>query len=606
MAKSNARKSERRLSSSSGTTTKPNTSGSGDKKGNVELKQKMSPNPPNPDIKTSIDLKNDQQDSQKTSLVNLWFITLFVKVLLFAGYHSTDFDVHRNWLAITNKLPIQDWYTENTSQWTLDYPPFFAYFEWVLSQFVPSAVVKDGCLDIVEIGQYGFATVVFQRFTVIISEIALFYALQMYIDSYSTPADKSRALVLALSLVLSPGLLIIDHIHFQYNGMMYGILVLVISYARSKRFLWCGFWFSVLLCFKHIYLYLAPAVFIFLLRAYILNVLYDTKRSFYHNAIRLVKWWNLVKLGSVVVAVFAVAFGPFIYYNRIPNLLARLFPFSRGLTHAYWAPNVWAVYSFCDRFLIQVYKQIPLSRNVLQNIFKFNPAVLKNEALLNSTTRGIVGDIEFLILPTITSKVSFLLTLFYQIMALIPLFIQPTYERFIGALTLCGYASFLFGWHVHEKAILIVIFPITFLVLNDIRLLNCFSLLVSCGYVSLFPLIYTCEEWLIKVLYTLLWYIIYYFSFRKVANVSPSSRIEGNGLLLVERVSSLFILGILPVVIVVSLIDLLNVKFEVLRKLEFLKLMIISVYSAFGIIASWNRFNWLYFVDETIWDSASN
>ena len=49
------------------------------------------------------------------------------------------------------------------------------------------------------------------------------------------------------------------------------------------------------------------------------------------------------------------------------------------------------------------------------------------------------------------SKIDILLTLFYQIMALIPLFIQPTYRRFVGALTLCGYASFLFGWHVHEK-----------------------------------------------------------------------------------------------------------------------------------------------------------
>lgn len=39
------------------------------------------------------------------------------------------------------------------------------------------------------------------------------------------------------------------------------------------------------------------------------------------------------------------------------------------------------------------------------------------------------------------------------------LFFKPTHDNFIGAVTLCGYASFLFGWHVHEKAILLVIFP---------------------------------------------------------------------------------------------------------------------------------------------------
>jgi hypothetical protein len=46
--------------------------------------------------------------------------------------------------------------------------------------------------------------------------------------------------------------------------------------------------------------------------------------------------------------------------------------------------------------------------------------------------------------------------------ALIKLWFTPTYKSFLTALTLCGYASYLFGWHVHEKAILLVLVPLRY------------------------------------------------------------------------------------------------------------------------------------------------
>lgn len=159
----------------------------------------------------------------------------------------------------------------------------------------------------------------------------------------ASQANKQLAYVAGLSILLSPGLLIIDHIHFQYNGFLYGILVLSMVLARNQStLLYSGIIFAVLLCLKHIYLYLSLAYFVYLLRAYC----FDPK------SLLRPKFGNAFKLGLGVLSVFGVAFGPFAYWDQLLQLKGRLFPFSRGLCHAYWAPNVWAMYSFADRVLI--------------------------------------------------------------------------------------------------------------------------------------------------------------------------------------------------------------------------------------------------------------
>src|SRR5439155_2884250 len=70
------------------------------------------------------------------------------------------------------------------------------------------------------------------------------------------------------------------------------------------------------------------------------------------------------------------------------------------------------------------------------------------------------------------------------------LFFQPSWDTFVGAVTMCGYASFLFGWHVHEKAVLLIIIPFSLLALKDRRYLGAFRPLAVAGHVSLFPLLF--------------------------------------------------------------------------------------------------------------------
>jgi alpha-1,3-glucosyltransferase len=228
----------------------------------------------------------------------------------------------------------------------------------------------------------------------------------------STPeGNKKLAHAASLSILLSPGLLIIDHIHFQYNGFLYGLLVLSIILARDQStLLYSGITFAALLCFKHIYLYISLAWFVYLLRAYCLDPKSMLRPQF----------GNIIKLGVSVVGVFAAAFGPFVYWGQLLQLKDRLFPFSRGLCHAYWAPNVWAMYSFLDRVLIP---GEPPQHLLFSSRTNSSPSVaprlgmhVKADAL-NSVTRGLVGDTSFAILPEITKEHTFILTLFFQLVS---------------------------------------------------------------------------------------------------------------------------------------------------------------------------------------------
>jgi alpha-1,3-glucosyltransferase len=60
-------------------------------------------------------------------------------------------------------------------------------------------------------------------------------------------------------------------IHFQYNIMMQAILILSVGLMNRKKYLKAAFTFAILLNFKHIYMYCAPAYFIYLIKCYIFN-----------------------------------------------------------------------------------------------------------------------------------------------------------------------------------------------------------------------------------------------------------------------------------------------------------------------------------------------
>lgn len=163
---------------------------------------------------------------------------------------------------------------------------------------------------------------------------------------------------------------------------------------------------------------------------------------------------------------------------------------------------------------------------------------------------------------------------------------MPTWQTFIGAVTLCGYASFLFGWHVHEKAILLVIIPFSLLALKDRRYLGAFRPLAVAGHVALFPLLFTAAEFPVKTIYTVFWLVLFLLVFDRLAPVSSKPRV-----FLLDRFVLLYVTTAIPHIIYCSLLHELIFG----RKYEFLPLMFTSSYSAIGVVGSWVGFSVVYF-----------
>jgi alpha-1,3-glucosyltransferase len=174
-------------------------------------------------------------------------------------------------------------HTQATSQWTLDYPPLFAWFEWAMSQF--ARLFDAQMLVVSNLDYHSKATVYFQRFSVIVTDVLLFYATVRYVAnavlvSASKPlsvqvlAPHSRcrpsAVVVAAGCAcgtgcVQPGLADrrpcadapplctprcadvalcvcvfgwVADMHFQYNGVMLGLLVLSVSFLIEVRVRW--------------------------------------------------------------------------------------------------------------------------------------------------------------------------------------------------------------------------------------------------------------------------------------------------------------------------------------------------------------------------------
>eukprot|EP00735_Rhodelphis_limneticus_P006348 TRINITY_DN18745_c0_g1::TRINITY_DN18745_c0_g1_i1::g.15248::m.15248 TRINITY_DN18745_c0_g1::TRINITY_DN18745_c0_g1_i1::g.15248 ORF type:complete len:536 (-),score=69.23,sp/Q9BVK2/ALG8_HUMAN/45.65/7e-137,Alg6_Alg8/PF03155.10/9.2e-127 TRINITY_DN18745_c0_g1_i1:163-1737(-) len=482
----------------------------------------------------------------------VFFIATSLKLVLIPAYRSTDFEVHRNWLAITHSLPADQWYTDETSIWTLDYPPFFALFEHLLSQI---AVYFDpAMLEVSNLEYASTATILFQRLSVIVLDVLLLFAIRRLANNVSTYLwPESSVTVMTTLAFLNPALLLVDHVHFQYNGFLFAWFLLSLAFIIEGRFISGAVTFAVLLNLKHIFLYCAPAYFFYIFPAYCWNNGLAGFSRLFRCAYRF------LLMGVIVIGVTLVAFAPWIDYKQVLKVLSRLFPFKRGLSHAYWAPNLWALYNAADLVLIRVSPKLGW--------------VLPPGADSGSLTRGLVGDATHVILPSISPPMTFLCTILAMLPALVVLFRSPNPKRFLFVMVHVALSSFLTGWHVHEKAILLPLLPLTFLWVSSNVASRAFLILYIVGGYSILPLLFRPQEYLLKIS---LWAAASLLTLAVVFAFSTHSS---------KRVlywfESLYLAGFIPLEILTSFFIPLS---PLGQSMPFLPLLLVSVYFAIGVL----------------------
>lgn len=317
----------------------------------------------------------------------------------------------------------------------------------------------------------------------------------------------------------------------------------------QKKYIQSAFYYTLLLNMKHIFIYIAPVYFFFLLK----NYCFGSIRKFIAN---------VIKLGCVVTTVTAISFGPFI--DHLPQVISRLFPFKRGLTHAYWAPNFWALYNFADKALTIALK-IPRK---------------------NSNTGGLVQEVEHSFLPSISPQLTFIVVSVAMLPCCLKMlfFKTESIKSFMKPLIICAATSFMFGWHVHEKAILMVLIPLQILTANSQQDARSSLFLTIFGLYSLTPLLFTSELILVKLSLFALYVGFNIFAFKEIYQTQVLKRYE------IIYSAGILILPLYEFVIQYAL------KLD--QKLPFMPLMLTSVYCSTGMIYFWLKFYLEYIFEK--------
>lgn len=392
-------------------------------------------------------------DSRSLSIAGLFLLAIAIRAAVglhpYSGENAPpmhgDYEAQRHWMEITLNLPPTEWYVSssnnNLSYWGLDYPPLSAYLSQAFGYYLSFVDPRSMALNT----SHGYETKETRsamRNTVLLCDaFLLFPALYLANDDQSL-----RMLVFNIS---TPALLLIDHAHFQYNGVSAALLLFCVFMLQHRRDSAAAALYSACVLFKQTNMYYGPVIACTLMSRFISILIFD-KQLF--NAAKYAAGITIAITFTLTAAFLPLMMetkhGNF-NLNRaaLAHVVKRVFPISRGLFEDKVA-NVWCTLS----------SALP---------HRFRPVNLIPENQLLVACAFI----------TLTTSAPFCLAIAMRPWCM---------KRLKMALSGTALTAFLWSYQVHEKQILVSLVPLG-LLHNDLPLITTWMSIV--GALSVLPLL---------------------------------------------------------------------------------------------------------------------
>jgi alpha-1,3-glucosyltransferase len=312
---------------------------------------------------------------------------------------------------------------------------------------------------------------------------------------------------------------------------------------------------------KHLYIILGPVYFFYLLHRFCFTPAKENKEKKRFSIMRF------LILGFAVASTLVLHFVPFIMQEnpkeQMLQIFNRLFPFQRGLVHDYWAGNIWALYLFLEKILSFVarkmypnkanqfaFPEIQPKHSVLLLFFSLIPACVRAWKAANSSSKSQ----------------------------------KDGQDKLLACILYSAMSSFMLAYHVHEKAIMTAVIPMSFLAFFSIEYARLYLRLSAFGHFGLLPLLprphEVCVKFLLYICHLALstWILSNHFSKRDGEKEEPATMLTkldklGLGLIIFQFLYSEFLHSV------------------IFGKgvFEFLPLMMTSILCSMGLFYCWLR-----------------